>query len=738
MANQEIFTIVLDPPAPEAVLVDYTTADGTALKYVDYVPRSGTLTFAAGQTTQTVEVPVLASTTGVTDKAFTLTLSNARPAGDAVLSATKATATCEISGPPTYAAVPFPGYRCSLLGDSITYMCHHWNPAQRVGTDVPEVLRYAFYATGVTGWFTYANALMNQCLELEPALQPNTNPGVNATAPNNGYNFAIYSSQIAQWTLADFDPLAAEDPGPLLAHNIGPIVNAQNHISAFDMVMMMGGTNDLSGGLPWQGILLNIQNCAYTFAKQGKWVFVFPITPRSADLLQAVNGVGGYSQAEVVQIIQNQLSINAGIKSWIANDAPPNIFFVDCYEDLVGPTATLIPGTPTDPAGLLSPTSGIATGSLIPSAPGNYRSDAPDSLFNFDGLHPAPPGAYIMGRDLAATMVAAGVPVPAGQPTTLGPLTIEPNYMLNPTFAISTAPRVIGQPLKLGRAIGLGAPIDWVSPGFPPGYQGSGVDLYANQGHGYTHGAVPDYWFFYRESNSDGESFSNFNDYTFSNFSSPEPDAPAGTVPPGYLSDSTWADGAVTTSVVEVDGVPGWQIAVNIPAGLTQNEGFTLRYVITEGQHGPWDNYGFEQGATAAEFPPPYAVGAAIAADANIQFSGLTGKFQTMRTVVNLLSINNDEINAGDLSTTGAIISGISCVESYFPFSHIADCQQHPENKTLALRTSAVLVPAPAAGETIQYAQLDFQFSWDCSTEAATATIVILQPRLARLTGPAL
>ena len=57
--------------------VDYATSDGTAQAGVDYTATSGTLTFDAGDTEKTVEVPVLDDSHDEGDEALTLRLSNA-------------------------------------------------------------------------------------------------------------------------------------------------------------------------------------------------------------------------------------------------------------------------------------------------------------------------------------------------------------------------------------------------------------------------------------------------------------------------------------------------------------------------------------------------------------------------------------------------------------------------------------------------------------------------------------
>ena len=69
----------------EAVTVDYATSDGTATAGEDYTAVSGTLTFALGETTKTVSVPIIDDSVSETDETFTLTLSSVSGAllGDA-------------------------------------------------------------------------------------------------------------------------------------------------------------------------------------------------------------------------------------------------------------------------------------------------------------------------------------------------------------------------------------------------------------------------------------------------------------------------------------------------------------------------------------------------------------------------------------------------------------------------------------------------------------------------------
>jgi len=56
------FTISLSAPSGQTVTVNYTTANGVARFQSDYLAVSGTLTFAPGESSKTVDVPILGDT----------------------------------------------------------------------------------------------------------------------------------------------------------------------------------------------------------------------------------------------------------------------------------------------------------------------------------------------------------------------------------------------------------------------------------------------------------------------------------------------------------------------------------------------------------------------------------------------------------------------------------------------------------------------------------------------------
>jgi hypothetical protein len=68
------FTVNLSSPAEEAVTVNYSTANGSAVAGVDYQATSGTLTFAPGDTSKMIAVAVTGDRVGGSDRSFFVNL----------------------------------------------------------------------------------------------------------------------------------------------------------------------------------------------------------------------------------------------------------------------------------------------------------------------------------------------------------------------------------------------------------------------------------------------------------------------------------------------------------------------------------------------------------------------------------------------------------------------------------------------------------------------------------------
>ncbi len=75
--SQLSFTVKLSQAASGPVTVNYSTANGSATAGSDYSALSGTLTFAAGETTKTIIVPITGDTTVESNEAFTVNLAAA-------------------------------------------------------------------------------------------------------------------------------------------------------------------------------------------------------------------------------------------------------------------------------------------------------------------------------------------------------------------------------------------------------------------------------------------------------------------------------------------------------------------------------------------------------------------------------------------------------------------------------------------------------------------------------------
>lgn len=91
-ATNAVFSVSLSQASSTPVTVQYATVNGSALAGSDYTSTSGTITFAAGQTTQTIAVPITADLIAEGTETFGLQLSNA---SGGTISRASATATIQ-------------------------------------------------------------------------------------------------------------------------------------------------------------------------------------------------------------------------------------------------------------------------------------------------------------------------------------------------------------------------------------------------------------------------------------------------------------------------------------------------------------------------------------------------------------------------------------------------------------------------------------------------------------------
>ena len=137
-----IFVVTLSKAATGPVTIGYATQDGTAMAGSDYMAKSGTLAFAAGETSKSIAVAVLGDTTVEGDEAFRLALSN--PVG-ATLAQASASAT--IRNDDVATAPPPP------TGGTVTYAVPNaW------GNGFVADMKVLATSVGLNGWTVTFNA----------------------------------------------------------------------------------------------------------------------------------------------------------------------------------------------------------------------------------------------------------------------------------------------------------------------------------------------------------------------------------------------------------------------------------------------------------------------------------------------------------------------------------------------------------------------------------------------------
>ena len=98
--SQLTFTVKLSQAASGPVTVNYSTANGTATAGSDYSALTGTITFAAGETTKTITIPVTGDTTVEANETFTVNLASPSGATIADGSATGTIVNNDVAPPP--------------------------------------------------------------------------------------------------------------------------------------------------------------------------------------------------------------------------------------------------------------------------------------------------------------------------------------------------------------------------------------------------------------------------------------------------------------------------------------------------------------------------------------------------------------------------------------------------------------------------------------------------------------
>lgn len=589
---------------------------------------------------------------------------------------------------PVYPTVPFPGRRASTVGDSITF----YNAAY-VPPKAPSG-RFENYGSGFAGWWVNAEQILRGRTMLEHGIQP------NFTGNHRGTSFAVAGTKVVNWWLPEDFP--TEDG----VAQVGPMYAALANLDHYDVCMMLGGTNDLSGNAKTAEVLLLLKKASTDIAKNGKWVFLALIPPRTRNELK------GYTYEQQTVILQRLKEVNQGLRDWVATDKPGNIFLIDWWDKLVGPNGV-------DPAGLVSHASNPDGGDSL----GNYRPDAPNLVFMHDGLHPGPAAGRVMGEVTADVMIAAGVPARVSN-TTLGPLTLGPNLLSNPGFTFTkfdtTKDITNYNASDIGWAYGLGAQV-------------KDGKLH----NGFVHGKMPDNWHFYRSTNQTniaigagvGGLYSNFMQFTYKDMVGDFPTIAQ------YMGDSTWPDGSVKTSIVMHEGVPALQIDVDMPVTGNKNESFVVVAAIPRRQHGPWDNYGYDGPDQNMVIPNTvYQPGDMIMAESDLILSGMNATCHSMQQVIYFYQNNATPGSSGD-ENHGSRRTSFGNHPFMYPPSDMDNIRFHTKDRAILLRSPAVVVPTPRPIETMRYTDFRYEFGFDASTVGPKARIIIKNPVVRKVTG---
>ncbi|HEX8180893.1 MAG TPA: Calx-beta domain-containing protein [Pyrinomonadaceae bacterium] len=157
-STNAVFTVSLSATSANTVLVNYATANGTAIANSDYTPVSGTLTFSPGQTSKTLSVPVIGDASVESNETFFVNLSS--PTNATIADAQgQATIINDDSAPPPAGEVVWvedglpPG--TTGTGEGETWNWVGFNPQPLSGTAAHQssygTVMHQHYFTGATG-----------------------------------------------------------------------------------------------------------------------------------------------------------------------------------------------------------------------------------------------------------------------------------------------------------------------------------------------------------------------------------------------------------------------------------------------------------------------------------------------------------------------------------------------------------------------------------------------------------
>ncbi|WP_419193099.1 Calx-beta domain-containing protein [Kolteria novifilia] len=209
------FTVTLSEATAESVTVDYMTGDDTALAGSDYSGADGTLTFAPGETTQTISIDVLGDLVDENIESFQVNLSDAAGATIVDGQGIGTILDDDVTGEPIEGSIPPPvptGDYIDLMTWGMFHSSDHTGHDQLMGGRTPITTEALFAYNALRGFFGM------EAVGLEEVGQwAFANQLTNNTEPYNNDILGVglwYSMQGAKigWIRDDaFDPQISAD-----------------------------------------------------------------------------------------------------------------------------------------------------------------------------------------------------------------------------------------------------------------------------------------------------------------------------------------------------------------------------------------------------------------------------------------------------------------------------------------------------------------------------------------------
>ncbi len=367
-------TVLLDRGPTTDVTINYTTADGTANSSEDYMAMAGTLTFGAGQTSQTFTIPIANDTKDESDETVLLTLDN--PQNGTLGSPSSATLTIVDTTPSPQVQFTSSTYTVSESGGaaSITVILtspSDFNVTVAYNTGDGTATAGSDYAT-TTGSLTFApgqtSANFSVPITADTVDENDETVNLTLTAPTNA---TLGTPSNATLTIID------DDPRPTVQFTSATYSVVENIPSAV-ITVTLSGASELTVTVPYAtgddtanaGSDYTAQTGSLSFAPgQTSLNITVPITDDTLDELNetVALSLGTPTNADLGTPSNATLTI-------IDDDPRPTVQFTSASYSVVENVPTVDITVTLNATSELTVTAPYATGNLTASAGSDYAA----------------------------------------------------------------------------------------------------------------------------------------------------------------------------------------------------------------------------------------------------------------------------------------------------------------------------------------------------------------------------